>query len=82
MAQRTEPARSSSGAWYRQPVLWLGIVLTAASLAGAVLLIVLGARYADEPVPTAGGEVFKVPRARPAEAPKPTPESAPEAGRP
>ena len=59
----TDPARS--GDWYRQPVLWLGLVLFAASLAGCVWMIVLGARHADTPVPTAGGEVFRVPLARP-----------------
>lgn len=53
------------GEWYRQPVLWLGAVLLAASLAGCVLMIVLGSRYADEALPTAGGTSFKVPLARP-----------------
>lgn len=53
------------GEWYRQPVLWLGAVLFAASLGGCVLMIVLGARYADEALPTAGGTSFKVPLARP-----------------
>lgn len=58
--------------WYRQPVLWLGAVLLAASLGGCVLMIVLGARYADEPLPTAG-QVFKIPLARPAAPPDPPP---------
>jgi hypothetical protein len=42
------PARS--GAWYRQPVLWLGAAILVASLAGCVWMIVLGARHADTPV--------------------------------
>jgi hypothetical protein len=42
------PARA--GAWYRQPVLWLGAAILVASLAGCVWMIVLGARHADVPV--------------------------------
>lgn len=53
------------GEWYRQPILWLGAVLLAASLGGCVMMIVLGARHADEPLPIAGGKAFKVPVARP-----------------
>lgn len=60
----TDGARS---AWYRQPVLWLGIVVLAGSLAGCVWLIVLGLRHADEPL-TTGGQVFKVPVSQPAPA--------------
>lgn len=59
---RAEPTRS---AWYRQPVLWLGTLLFAASIGGCVLMIVLGARHADAPLPT-GGEIMKMPLARPA----------------
>lgn len=58
--------RTRAGDWYRQPVVWLGVLLFAASLAGCVWMIVLGARHADTPVPTAGGEVFRVPLAHPA----------------
>jgi hypothetical protein len=57
--------------WYRQPILWLGALILAASLGGCVWMIVLGSRHADEPVPTAG-QVFKVPLAKPA-APPPEP---------
>ena len=64
----TEHARS---AWYRQPVVWLGALLFAASLGGCVLMIVLGARHADEPLPAAGGEIMKMPLARPAPPPDP-----------
>ncbi len=55
----------AAGVWYRQPVLWFGMVLFAASLAGCVLMIVLGARHADESLPVAGGEVAHMPIARP-----------------
>lgn len=61
-----------AGAWYRQPIVWLGIVLLAASLAGCVWMIVLGSRFADEPMPVGADKAFKVPLSRPA-APAPTP---------
>jgi hypothetical protein len=71
MRNRT-PSRDSPppAAWYRQGVLWLGIVLLVASLAGCIGMIVLGARHADEPLPT-GAEIFRVPVARPAPPPDP-----------
>lgn len=63
-------ANAHAGAWYRQPVLWLGALLFAASLGGCIWMIVLGVRHADEAVPTAG-HVFKVPLAQPAPPPPP-----------
>jgi hypothetical protein len=45
-----DDAPAQAGAWYRQPVLWLGAAIFAASLAGCVWTIVLGARHADVPV--------------------------------
>jgi hypothetical protein len=45
-----EAAPATAGAWYRQPVLWLGAAILAASLAGCVWMIVLGARHADVPL--------------------------------
>lgn len=50
--------------WYRQPILWLGGALFAAVLAGCIAMIVLGARYDDEPLPTQGSTVLKMPAAR------------------
>ncbi len=68
----TESAQTAAtGEWYNTPVLWLGIVLFAASLAGCVLMIVLGARHVDVALPTAGGEIMKMPLARPATSDKP-----------
>lgn len=64
-------ADRTRSAWYGQPVVWLGALLFTASLAGCVLMIVLGARHADVPLPTAGGEIVKMPLARPAPPPKP-----------
>lgn len=46
--------------WYQQPVLWLGVAVFIASLAGCVWMIVLGVRHADTPVDTAH-TVFGVP---------------------
>jgi hypothetical protein len=34
-------------------------------------MIVLGARHADAPLPTGGGEILKMPLARPAPPPEP-----------
>lgn len=49
--------------WYAQPVVWLGIVIFAASLAGCVWMIVLGVTTAEmtsEP-PVAGHSILGVP---------------------
>lgn len=59
------PAVRGSGAWYRQPILWLGALIFAASVAGCVLMIVLGARYADESVPVDSTTLLKMPLERP-----------------
>jgi hypothetical protein len=48
----------------RQPVVWLGGAIFLASIAGCVLMIVLGAAHADPPVPTPRGEILKVPLSR------------------
>lgn len=45
-----EAAPARAGAWYRQPVLWMGAAILVASLAGCVWMIVLGARHADLPL--------------------------------
>ncbi|HET6805849.1 MAG TPA: hypothetical protein VFH59_10465 [Frateuria sp.] len=47
-----ETAPAGAGAWYRQPVLWLGAAILVASLAGCVWMIVLGSRHADLPLQT------------------------------
>jgi hypothetical protein len=58
------PERLSRHACVRQPVVWLGGAIFLASIAGCVLLIVLGATHADPPVPTPSGEILKVPLSR------------------
>jgi hypothetical protein len=75
MHARTTPRRAehAGSAWYRQPVAWLGALLFAASLGGCVLMIVLGARHADDALPT-GGELMKMPLGEaPPAAPAPAP---------
>ncbi len=57
------PLRAESrwrSSWYGQPVVWLGIGLFAASIAGCIWLIVVSARYDDQPLPT-DGRVFGIP---------------------
>jgi len=48
------------GAWRSQPVVWLGIAIFTASLAGCLWLIVAGARYDDASIDTSH-RVFGVP---------------------
>ena len=60
MPGRTDPAAHRHSAWYRQPVLWLGIAIFVASLAGCVWMIVLGMHHADTPLETSP-TVFGVP---------------------
>ncbi len=52
----------AANAWYRQPLLWLGAAILAASVAGCIWVIMAGLRYPDAPVPTQDhAEVFGVP---------------------
>lgn len=52
---------AAGGRWYRQPILWLGIAILLASLAGCIGMIVLGAKYAEEPLPVEGERLLKMP---------------------
>ena len=47
--------------WYRVPVLWLGIALFVASLAGCIGMIMLASQYSDEPMPVGGEQLLKMP---------------------
>ncbi len=58
-------ARDASRAWHRQPIVWVGAVVLAASLAGCVWLIVTAERYADPPLPATGLQILKMPLTRP-----------------
>lgn len=48
-------------AWYRVPVVWLGIVLFAASIAGCVWIIMVSVQYRDEALPVPVHSVLGVP---------------------
>ncbi|MEO8459273.1 MAG: hypothetical protein ABI451_01985 [Dokdonella sp.] len=67
--QRIEASKIHPG-WYRQPVVWLGIAIFVASLAGCIWMVVLGSRHADEPLPDAVPSIMKVPLTR---SPQPPP---------
>ena len=46
-------------------MLWLGALIFLASIAGCVLMIVLGVRFNDASMPTAGGVIMNMPVRRP-----------------
>lgn len=66
--------RRDPGAWSRQPVVWLGALILAASILGCVVTIVLALRFPDPPVDTHGGHAMNVPLRHAAETAAPTPE--------
>jgi hypothetical protein len=47
-----KPTRDE-GAWFRQPVLWIGAAIFVATLLGCVVTIVLATRNADAPASAA-----------------------------
>lgn len=47
--------------WYRIPVLWLGIVIFAASIAGCIWIIVVSLQYRDEALAVPTHSVLGVP---------------------
>jgi len=52
------------GAWFRQPVVWLGAAIFSASIAGCLVMVVLAERHADTAVEVESGSVMKVPLGR------------------
>lgn len=60
MSPRSNRVTATASAWYRQPVLWLGVAVFIGSLAGCVWMIVLSVRHADTPLDTAH-KIFDVP---------------------
>jgi hypothetical protein len=56
----TSPA-STRTSWHHQPIVWLGVAIFAASLAGCVWIIVAAARHADPPVQATPHAVLGVP---------------------
>ena len=63
-----------TGAWFRQPVVWLGGAVFISLLAACVVTIVLAWRNADTPI-EAGGKVMGVPLRDAVTAPPPAPEA-------
>jgi len=59
---------TASEQWHRQPVLWLGVAILLASIAGCIAMVVLASRYPDEPLPLQSDQMLKVPTAREPEA--------------
>lgn len=47
--------------WYRVPVLWLGILIFAASMAGCVWIIMASVHYGDQPVAAPAQSILGVP---------------------
>jgi len=66
--------RDVRAAWFRQPIVWLGGAVLAASLGGCVWLIVVAGHYADPPLPVDGLQILKMPLTRPS--PQKTPSSS------
>lgn len=60
MATSPDRIARTASAWYHQPVLWLGVFVFVASLAGCVWIIMLGASHDDTPLNTPH-TVFGVP---------------------
>lgn len=56
MSARNDRTPADRGeAWYQQPILWFGVVVFAALLAGCVWMIVVSARHADTPLQATHG---------------------------
>lgn len=65
-AMKRQPAHATTqGTWYHQPVVWLGMLILLATLAGCLWLITLATRHADEPLATAQPILFRMPTAQP-----------------
>ena len=66
-------APGGAGAWYRQPIVWVGAAVLGASIAGCAWLIVVAERYTDPPLPAAGLQILKMPLTRSPPAVEPPP---------
>lgn len=65
-AMRRGPAQ----AWYRQGIVWLGVLVFALSAAGSLWLMNVALRYDDPPLPLAEPALLKMPLARAATRPQ------------
>ena len=57
----TRNNESGTMPWYRLPVLWLGILIFVASMAGCVWIIVASVQYRDEAVAAPAHAILGVP---------------------
>lgn len=48
-------------AWYRQPILWLGVLVFAASLAGCIWIIQVSLQHDEAPTHHAARTILGVP---------------------
>jgi len=63
-----------AGAWFQQPVIWLGAAILVASIFACIITIVLAVSHADTPVETGSSNILKVPLRHPAATPPPAQE--------
>lgn len=61
MAMRASTDQRRALPWYRVPVVWLGMLVFAGSLAGCIWMVVLGARFSDDALPVSSHAVMGVP---------------------
>ena len=64
----------AAGAWFQQPVIWLGAAILVASITVCIITIVLSVRHADTPVETGSSNILKIPLRHSAATPPPDPE--------
>ncbi|QHS10832.1 hypothetical protein [Sinimarinibacterium sp. NLF-5-8] len=65
---------TAQGQWYRQPTVWLGLLLLLASIAGCAWLIVAAQQYPDPELELSGGKLLKMPiDSAPAQSTPPSP---------
>jgi hypothetical protein len=58
------PPRGGKVTAWRQPVVWLGMLIFVTSLVGCLTMIVLASRHDDPLLDTGGGHLMKVPLSR------------------
>lgn len=62
-AGRGPAAGRGRAGWYRSTILWLGIALFVASIAGCFLTVAIALRHADMPLAVGGEQLLSVPAA-------------------
>ncbi|MBS0212923.1 MAG: hypothetical protein JSR26_07075 [Proteobacteria bacterium] len=70
---RGDASPRGDSVWYRQGIVWLGIGVFAASIAGCIWLIVVARHFDDPALPHHGTRVLDMPLAHPAQPASPAP---------